>query len=448
MTARRSLLIAAAVATFVGAIVSRAQPAAGQVAVRNQGFLPYRDAPINYLTDAVDDPVARLQAKLSKGETQLAFEPRHGYLDAVLAALDIPVSSQTLVFSKTSFQFRRISPKTPRALYYNDDVYVGWVQGGRVLEFVSFDPRQGAIFYFLPQQGSAKPEFERAELDCTQCHVAAATRGVPGVLLRSIFPNAYGTQTPKTASFVTGHQSPFAERFGGWYVTGTNGAQRHMGNAIVTDREQPERLDREQGANVRDLTGRVDTSLYLTPHSDIVAQLVQAHQTQLHNLITLTNYQTRIALHEGAARAGAPTSTELSADARARIEKPAEELVRYLLFVDEAPLDGPVAGTSSFARDFAGRGPRDGKGRSLRDFDLRTRIFKYPLSYLIYTESFDALPREAKQYVYRRLLEVLTGQDRDQAFAHLTRETRTAILEILRATKKGLPLEWARASVT
>lgn len=427
-------------------------PAEGQVAVRNQGYVPFSEEPINYRTAPVNDPVARLQRRLDLGEVKLTYEPGRGYLRSVLELLNIPISSQSLVFSKTSFQFRKISPQTPRALYFNDDVYVGWVKDGKALEIVSFDPNQGAIFYILDGHKVEKPVFERAELDCTQCHVAAGTRGVPGVLLRSIYPKPTGTQAAGSASFITGHQSPLSERFGGWYVTGTYGEQRHMGNAVVQDPEQPERLDRAAGANLTDLSQKFDITPYLTGHSDIVAQLVQAHQTQMHNLITLTNYQTRLALHAEAARqelsVGKLSPAALSEVARKQYEGPAEELLRYLLFLDEAPLEGRITGTSRFAEEFAARGLRDSRGRSLRDFDLQKRIFKYPCSYLIYSEAFDALPSLAREYVYRRLLEVLTGRDQSPAFARLNAEDRHAILDILLATKPGLskywPDEWRR----
>ncbi|MBL8203035.1 MAG: hypothetical protein JNM09_02305 [Blastocatellia bacterium] len=429
-----------------------ALPLHGQIAVRNQGFVPFSEAPINYRTAPVNDPVAKLQQRIDKGEVRLKFEPGTGYLRSVLKELNIPVNSQTLVFSKTSFQYKRISPQTPRALYFNDDVYVGWVKEGKVLEIASFDPVQGAIFYILDEQKLnetdteklERPTFERAELDCTQCHVAAATRGVPGVFVRSVYTNPSGTQATRAASFVTGNESPLSERFGGWYVTGKHGEQTHLGNVVVTNKENPEELDRAAGANLNDLTKRFDTSPYLTPHSDIVAQLVQAHQTQMHNLITLTNYQTRLALHEDAIRnqaAGLPAH-EISEAARRKFEAPAEELVRYLLFVNEAPLGTRIQGSTSFAEEFAARGPHDKRGRSLREFDLQTRLFKYPCSYLIYSEAFEALPAPAKEYVYRRLLEVLTGQDQSPAYAKLSPKDRRAILEILLATKSGLPTQW------
>jgi hypothetical protein len=406
-----------------------------QIAVQNQGFVPFSDEPINYRTRPVTDPVAKLQKALDSGDAKLDYEPGHGYLKSVLDRLQIAVSSQTLVFSKTSFQYKKISPQMPRALYFNDDVYVGQVHDGKVLEFVSFDPMQGAIFYILDEHKTDHPTFQRAELDCTQCHIAAGTRGIPGVLLRSIFTVPSGAQALHTSAYITGQQSPFSERWGGWYVTGTHGDQTHMGNVLVQDKENPEKLDRSAGANITDLSQFITPAAYLTGSSDIVAHLVLGHQTQMHNLITLTNYQTRLAQY---AAAGKP----LSDDQRKQYEKPAEELLRYLLFANEAPLASPVKGDSSFTQEFAARGPRDSQGRSLRDFDLRTRIFKYPCSYLIYSEAFDALPEPAKGYVYHRLFEVLTGRDQSPDFAKLTGEDRRTILEILLATKPGLPDEW------
>jgi hypothetical protein len=433
--------------TAVGGLIlsSLALPAHAQIAVKNQGYVPFSEEPINYRSE-VHDPVANLQKRLDSGEVALKYEPQHGYLKSVLEQLAIPVSSQTLVFSKTSFQYKKISPQAPRALYFNDDVYVGQVRDGKVLEFVSFDSKQGAIFYILDEQKADHPVFQRAELDCTQCHVAAGTRNVPGVLLRSIHTNPSGTQAVKAAAYLTGQESPLNERWGGWYVTGTHGSQTHMGNVVVEDKEHPDQLNRAAGANITDLSKLFDVSKYLIPDSDIVAHLVLAHQTQMHNLITLTNYQTRLALYKETARnkAVGETVTTLSDEARKQYQGPAEELVRYLLFTNETVLEDPIVGSSQYTREFAALGPRDPQGRSLRDFDLHKRIFKYPCSYLIYSSAFDELPSPAKEYVYHRLFEILTGREQGSEFARLTGEDRRAILEILLATKPGLPEEWSQ----
>lgn len=432
----RSLLPAAMVVALAWV------PAHAQIAVRNQGYIPYSDAPINYRTDEVDDPTARLQRQLEAGKVQLTHEKDHGYLRSVLKLLDVPTSSQTLVFSKTSFQYPKISPEHPRALYFNDDVYVGVVHQGKEIEIVSFDAKQGAMFYLLHEQKVDKPAFERAELDCTQCHIAAGTRGVPGVLLRSVHPTNTGTLVAGAPSFITDQESPWNERWGGWYVEGKL-AGSSLANAVAQDGATA------TSVKLAALQKPFDSSVYLAPGSDEVALLVLAHQTQMHNLITLTNYKTRTALHAlNLNKESAPAAADapLPEATRRQFERPAEQLLRYLLFSNEAALPGldaeQVVGSSAFAREFAGRGPRDSKGRSLRDFDLSTRIFRYPCSYLIYSEAFDALPEPSKGYVYRRLLQILSGEDDDPDFENLSAQDRRAILEILLETKPGLPPEW------
>jgi hypothetical protein len=385
---------------------------AAPVVIKQQGYIPFGDAPVNYRSADLHDPIAELQKRMDRGEVQLRYEAGQTYLRSVLAELKIPADSQTLVYSKTSFQYSKISPDKPRALYFNDDVYVGRVHDGMALEFVSFDPMQGAIFYILDEHKSDKPRFERANLDCIQCHISnVQTKGVPGVMVRSIFTTPTGAQLGGSPAYVSGHESPLQQRWGGWYVTG-KASQQHLGRATLPD-----------------------TSFYITDTSDIVAHLVLDHQTQMHNIITQTNYQTRLAQHSGA-----PAAKQL-------YEKSAEQLVRYLLFAKEAKLEGPVEGDSGYAKEFASRGPRDPRGRSLRDFDLQTRLFKYPCSYLIYSEAFDTIPGPAKEFIWRRLYEVLSGHDQTPEFAALSTEDRRAIFEILVATKPGLPAEWYQTSV-
>jgi hypothetical protein len=443
----RPALLAAGCALILG--LGATADALSQVAVRNQGYIPYSDEPINYRSDDLHDPVARLQQRLTQGKATLRYEPEHGYLRSVLDLLDVPVYSQMLVFSKTSFQYPKISPEHPRALYFNDDVYVGDVHDGKAVEILAFDPMQGAIFYLLDEHQVEKPAFQRAELDCTQCHIAAGTRGVPGVLLRSVYPTANGTLVPGKPSFITDQESPLSERWGGWYVTGALPEGANMGNAAVSDDPVlPASVKNVTGAALAPLKQRFDASAYLSPYSDVVAQLVLAHQTQVHNLITLTNYRTRMTLYAHAkqiASSGTP-DTGLSDKERRVFQQPAEQLLQYMLFVNEAPLDGNdgrrLIEGSAFAQEFAARGLRDGKGRSLRSFDLSQRLFRYPCSYLIYSDAFDAIPEPAKTYVYHRLFQVLTGEDQSAPFSKLTAEKRRDILEILLATKSSLPEEW------
>jgi len=409
----------------------------------------YDEEPINYSTAPVDDPIHRLIGRLDAGEVELKYDEEHGYLKAVLDALDIPVSSQVLVYSKTSFQRRRISPRMPRALYFNDNTYIGWVRGGSVVEISAVDPRQGAIFYSLPQKEVEEPRIARHTHECTQCHASTLTQGVPGHMIRSVFTAPDGLPVLSAGTYLTDHTSPLAERWGGWYVTGTHGKQPHMGNRLVRKAESPREVI-QADLNVTDLSERFNTKPYLSPHSDIVALLVLEHQGQMHNLITRANYEARRALRDQAVLNEMLNRDDdyRSETTKRRMLGSSTRLLKYMLMVDETKLTAPVKGTSGFAEQFAARGPKDSKERSLRQFDLRRRIFKYPCSYIIYGEAFDGLPAAFRDYVYKHLWTILTGQDKSDEFASLKATDRRAILEILRETKQGLPGYWKNDAPT
>ncbi|MCA9263060.1 MAG: hypothetical protein KDA60_04405 [Planctomycetales bacterium] len=410
--------------------------------------LDFESAPIYYNTAVTSDPAKQLQDKLDSGETQLTYDAAHGYLNAVLEQFHVPISSQVLVFSKTSFQLRRINPQTPRAVYFSDDVYIGWVQDGDVVEISAVDAEQGAIFYTLSQTESAHPELQRDRGQCIVCHASSRTSGVPGHLVRSVFPNRSGQPFFGSGTFTTDHRSPFPERWGGWYVSGTHGQMRHMGNSVVESHDEPEKLDVESGANCQDLQEIVNVKPYLSPHSDIVALMVLEHQSRMHNLITRANFETRAALHYDQImnKAMGRPDDHRSESAQRRIESAAEKLVEYMLFADEFPLTDPVQGTSGFADEFALRGPFDSQGRSLRQLDLTTRLMKYPCSYLIYSRPFKNLPTEVKELAYKQLHEALTATASDDRYAHLSLSDRQAIREILSETVSGLPGYWSNST--
>ena len=414
-------------------------------AVWAMGQLPYDTEyeAIQYSSSTPTDAVAQLQQKIDAGEVELQFDAGSGYLASLLDQLKISVASQMLVFSKTSFQTGLISSRTPRAIYFNDDVYVAWVQDSPVLEISSLDPDLGPVFYALDQTPSPRPSFRRETFLCLRCHDSYSLTGggVPRYILGSGFANPNGQLVSHEGWHLTTDQTPLSRRWGGWYVTGTHGDQVHMGNLIPRDAAEAVRMDLAAGANLTDLDSLIDTAPYLGKHSDIVALMVIEHQVHLQNLITRVNYETRTALYRETARnrEQGRDPDHRSAPILERIESVAEPLVRAMLFVDEAPLAGPIAGTSGFASEFVTPGPRDGQGRSLRQLDLTDGLFRYPLSYLIYSEAFDALPDLAKTYTYRRLGEVLGGQDKSDAFAHLSDGDRLAILEILEETKADFP---------
>lgn len=396
----------------------------------------FEGPPIDYLTAEVNDPVAQLARRVSSGEIELEFDNQHGYLKSVLDALQVPVSSQTLVFSKTSLQLQRISPRRPRALYFSDDVYVGWCQRGDVLEFAATDPQQGAIFYSLRQNEVDKPRFVRDRGQCLTCHASSRTQNVPGYLVRSVYADAAGQPILGSGTYLTDHTSPFDERWGGWYVTGTHGAMRHMGNTTFTE-EDERGGDRERGANLQTLTKVVNTEPYVTGHSDLVALMVLEHQTQMHNAIAAANYETRLAMHQSYQMNELLDREEghISESADRRINAVADQLLRYLLMCDEFQITDPVAGTSGFAEEFQKQGICDSQGRSLRHLDLKQRLFRYPCSYLIHNPAFDALPDEVRGRVLGRLAQILNGEELSGNFQHLSADHRREIHEILIETK-------------
>lgn len=391
------------------------------------------DEPIRYRGSDSEDAVARLEKRLERGEVRLRYAQKGGYLTSVLAELGISPLSQTLVFSKTSVQHPLISTRHPRALYFGDDTYVGWVDGGAFLEITTIDPKLGAVFYVMEQRPDLPPRFLRRNDECLMCHSVPATGNVPGLILRSLATRVDGTPNYAMGNYITTDKSPLAERWGGWYVTGTHGAARHRGNNVLRGDDITPVFEPDRGANITDLSRFLDTTRYLTPHSDIVALLVMEHQATVQNLITRAGHATRRSQSAEKSAEKQARLDELSAAAR----EACEALVRGLLFADAAPLPAPVTGTSRFAAAFQKRGPFDRAKRSLYQLDLKTRLLRYPCSYLIYSSSFDGLPASAKQYVYRRLGEVLQGAD-TIVFPRLTAQDRAALRDILRDTKTDL----------
>jgi len=414
------------------------------------GADPNDAAPIAYSRSKPSNPVSRLQSLLDQSEAKLTFEEQHGFLRSVLKHLDVDTDSQTLVFSKTSLQHTRIFPRMPRAVYFNDDVYVGWVRGGEVMEVSVADPQLGAVFYTLRQQPTQRPRFRRQTHDCLQCHNSARLDGIPAHLVRSVYPGRDGRAILRAGSFRTTHASPLSERWGGWYVTGTHGAERHMGNVVVEDPSDPTQLDREAGANLTSLKSKLNTWMYLTPHSDLVTLMILEHQTHVHNVMTFAQYHVRRALHRQAAMRQLLGETDegLGDAARARIDHAADKLLRAMLLSNEATFDGPLTGTSGFRDRYERLGPATSDGRSLRQLDLQRRLFRHPMSPLIHTEAFAALPEPLRERFFERLLPILRGRDPDPAFAHLSANDRTAIHAILLETLPDLPAAWRQAPAT
>jgi len=354
---------------------------------------------INYGHAAVHDPVASLDPK------QLKFDGHSGYLNSVLDALHVPVESQIAVFSKTSLQAPLIEPNNPRTIFFNDSVAVGWMKGG-FIEIAALDPRQGVQFYKLEQHPSSSPRFVRGSpTECLRCHVGESTLGVAGMLVRSTYTAADGSPMLIYGGSLVDHRTPIEDRWGGWFVTGSVGTVHHLGNAVIGPQGDPNAMEPVQTKG----GGKAD--------SDVTALMVFDHQMHMANLITRIGWDARVGV--------------------GKLEDEAREFVDYLLFVDEAPLPGKLDG--KFAEVFAKNAVRDSKGRSLRDLDLRKRLLRYPCSYMIYSDAFNALPAEAKDVIYKRMLRVLSGSEKGKKYARLSAADRRAVLEILRETKPDFP---------
>lgn len=397
--------------------VGAASHAVAQTTQDGDAPFPLRESPVDYFGKETRDRIARLHSDIDAGRVTLKHDERQGWLRSILDALGVPIESQTLVFSKTSVNQRIISPKSPRAIYFNDEVYIGWTPGAPALEITAVDPAKGAMFYTLLQSVNVPPKFEREE-SCLLCHASVNSLQVPGQLLRSVLTDNVGQ--PSHGYAKVSHDTQFEHRWGGWYVTGKYENLSHIGNLTTVELREEHKSDPSRSHPLADLRDRFNTAKYLSPHSDVVALMVLDHQTHLHNLLARVTYEEKFQ----------------------RKPNSEEQLLRYMLFAEAAPLPGLVEGTAGYSAWFEKQGPRDSQGRSLRQFDLNTRLFRYRCSYLIYSAAFEELPAAVKNRLYHRLWEVLTGQDTSPVFAAIPRNERRAILEILRDTKRDLPTEW------
>jgi hypothetical protein len=361
---------------------------------------------IKYLTTDTDTAVDRLNAKLRDGSAKLVFDEKTGYLKSILELLQVPVESQVMVYTQTSLQAQHIKMDNPRAIYFNDSVSVGYIRGAGLIEVTAQDPKMGTIFYAINQVPAAQATFGRDQ-QCLRCHLSWDTLGVPGLSVLTTFPRK--SEADYANGGTVDHYRPIDERWGGWYVTGKKVPAKHMGNLPLI-------MSKPIAVPARpSLEGQFDLSGYLTPYSDVVALMVLDHQAHFVNLVTRATWEARLG-------------------EQMRVAEAAAALADYILFVEEAPITGGMEGSSGYAEKFMAMGPKDARGRSLRDLDLKTRLQKYPLSYMIYSPAFRALPEAPKNLVMGQIDRVLSGEVTGPKYAHLTPAIRTAIREILKET--------------
>lgn len=415
-----------------------------------QGIEEYEQAPIRYSATKANDATQRLEARLASGQLSLPPDDKAA-VRAILKEMHVPVESQVIVYSKTSLQRGLISPTHPRAIYFNDDCYLGWVPGG-LMEVCSFDPELGPVFYTFDPRPQSKPELPRfkRDNDCLSCHGGSFVRGIPGVFVRSINTEESGDPLLQYGSKVVDHTTPFTERWGGWYVTGTHGEATHQGNVFARTKDRELIVDHKQGANITDLSRFFPVQTLLTNSSDIVALLVLEHQTAMHNAITRAGYNTRRMLaYQRSLQTDLkePITDEPSYDSVKRVfDSAAQDVVDHLLYKDEAILpEGGVKGSSAFQQVYEHNGIRTKDGRSLRDLRLDRYLFKYRCSHLIYSQQFLALPKTLKQRIYTRLAKALDADNPDSRYDYLSKQERINITEILRETHPDLKSQWPKA---
>jgi len=380
---------------------------------------------VNYASAPLSDRVTRLMADIESGDVSLVYDAEgRGYLDSLLQALDIDPSSQALVFSKTALKTRFVTAATPRAIYFNDDTYIAFIQNSRSLEISTMDPNLGPVFMVFSQDPEG-PVVEREMNRCLRCHDSYSMTGggVPRFLLSSVLANEKGEIVTHEVSIITDTSTPLNRRWGGFYVSGSHGSQEIMGNFVIDDLAKLRNLDLSVNGNKTDLSEFLDTSPYISSGSDIVALLVLEHQVEVQNKLSRLNFESRTRLHEQ----GDISDSEL--------DEFVTPLVESLFMLHEVPLTDAVAGSSGFTEYFQSLGPRDGEGRSLRELDLKKRTFKYPLSYLIYSDAIAALPERVKKFLYQKIRLVLAGEAGEEVFSALSESDRAAITAILGETK-------------
>jgi hypothetical protein len=411
---------------FLTAAAGSLTMAAGGVSFGQQ-WNDFETPPHNYWRHDPADAASRLHARLTKGELKLpASSDPKTFLKAYLAALNVPVESQILVFSKSSLQRQFVNGHNPRALYFNEDTYVGWMPGG-MIEVTGIDPVLGGVFYIfkVPDKTGTAPEFDRRE-SCMGCHAGSPTNFLPGLMVRSLLTDAEGRMFgERNKAHNGGHSAPFDGRWGGWLVSGELKGMNHLAN-VFTGRNQ---------AAVPTGTPEsfLPAGMHLESGSDPAALLLHDHQVAAVNLLMAANYKLRTEMHK--MNSTAPVDQrEIPAEAMELAGEEADRVLGYLLFADELPLPGPVKGGAAFSKAFAAGRKADAQGRSLKDLNMKTRMLEYRCSYMIDSAAFRGMPASFRQFVLRRLKDALSAEQPPQIAQHLPKEERQAIAGILTAT--------------
>ncbi len=390
--------------------------------------------PIEYGKAAPTDAVTKLVQGIESGDVVIPHDGAAFSLEGLLDALGVPTSSQVTVFSRTSMQAKAITPQRPRALYFSDDVYVGYVPDGNLLEITTVDEREGLVFYSLDRRAptaESQPQFRRETHRCLQCHATTRSAGMPAHVLRSVHADRRGEPEFGLGSVFMDPSTPYEKRWGGWFVTGNVGAMAHIGNQFSAGSRSAIEPSEKPHGNLDDLC---QSEHYPTNTSDVVALLVLEHQTHAQNAIVQASFEARKALDYQRVlneMLGEPLDTPVhSTDSR--LDRAAEKVIAALMHSEEVPLPGPIGQDSPFVAAFMGSARRDSRGRSLRDMDLESRLFRYPLSYTVDSPAFRGLPEPLAKRVWAGLHLALQAEPHFKETLEILKETRAA----------EIPAEW------
>lgn len=389
----------------------------------------FEKAPHDYWKHPLKDNFSLWLEKVAKGEAEVPGGNEIEVMRGYFKIFGVPESSQMFVYSATSRQ-RVISPYRPRALYFSDDLYIGYVSGGRI-EVASVDPEVGPVFRIFDfPRGGAKATINVDRSDrCMQCHAGHDNNQLPKLVIDSVIVNDAGgsLETWRTVKF--GHDVPLAERFGGWHLTGGIRLPNNHANQIGKLREG--KLDIRE--NLAGTLFRLEN--FPLPTSEALPMLLLDHQAGFVNLLTEAVYKVR--------ELTAPDHGPLTPADEKELDLHAAGIVSYLLFQKEAKLPPTgVTGDPAYLKAFAENRRATADGLSLKDFDLKTRLFRHRCSYMIYTDQWAKLPPLVKDRCWKYLQRLLAEGGNGVA-SWIPGTERTAIRRILKATLPAeVPADW------
>ena len=382
----------------------------------------FEDKIHSYHEKKPDDPFAQLKNELESKKIDLNFQNEKDYLNWLLNELYISKHSQLLVYSTTSLQLSRISPYNPRAIYFSDDLYLGYVPGGQI-EVIGIDPQLGAIPYIfdLPQKNEIKhPKIYRSTR-CMKCHASQEFGGSPSLLLSSVIPAHGGGTIDSFRKNSFGHEIQFKDRFGGWHITGHNPFPISWANQIgVMSNNKVGRIPNPPGKYFK-------WEKYPTKSSSIISHLLLEHQVGFTNRCIDIIYRYRELISK-------TSNLEIDQKRKKFISQGTGKLLNYLLFKNEVPLENfRITSNDAFLNDFQTSSNNSSK---LRRLNLKSRLFDYRCSYMIFSNSFSGLPLEFKIELFNQLFKIMAPKQKSvpDEFSYLEEKEREIIHQVLTAS--------------